>query len=113
MLREENEGYSKLITELNQETMGISPSQFVGNLKSLVGELSVNAFWVCYSVYIMTIPQAYQKCNSPAPQFTLDFFSRKVQLRPQPSDRHTTRSDRMPVTKQKVPHRSNARIWSR
>ncbi|XP_075247054.1 THO complex subunit 2-like isoform X3 [Convolutriloba macropyga] len=42
MLREENEGYSKLITELNQETMGISPSQFVGNLKSLVGKFNLD-----------------------------------------------------------------------
>ena len=39
LLREENEGYAKLIVELNQEiTEKITPSQVIENLKSLIGK---------------------------------------------------------------------------
>ncbi|CAG2219911.1 THOC2 [Mytilus edulis] len=41
LLREENEGYAKLVVELNQEiTEKITPLQVIENLKSLIGKLN-------------------------------------------------------------------------
>ena len=38
LLREENEGYAKIITELNQDSMGeISCDDILSNIKSLIG----------------------------------------------------------------------------
>ena len=40
LLREESEGYSKLITELNQEiSEKLTPEQMLQNIKSLIGKL--------------------------------------------------------------------------
>ena len=39
LLREESEGYSKLITELNQEiSEKLTPEQMLQNIKSLIGK---------------------------------------------------------------------------
>ena len=40
LLREENEGYAKLVVELNQDiTEKITPAQVIENLKSLIGKI--------------------------------------------------------------------------
>ena len=41
LLREESEGYSKLITELNQEiSEKLTPEQMLQNIKSLIGKMT-------------------------------------------------------------------------
>jgi THO complex subunit 2 len=42
LLREESEGYSKLVTELNQEiTEKLTPEVVLQNIKSLIGNVSM------------------------------------------------------------------------
>ena len=47
LLREESEGYSKLITELGQEMDSINHAAFLENIKSLIG-----MYFASYSVAI-------------------------------------------------------------
>lgn len=61
LLREESEGYSKLIVELNQEiTDHITPQSVLQHIKSLIGESTVTA-----SLHSPPLPPLC--CSSPPP----------------------------------------------
>ena len=52
MLREENEGYAKLIAELGQDLSGnITSDLILENIKSLIGKEFVEGIWALVFLY--------------------------------------------------------------
>lgn len=52
LLREENEGYAKLIAELGQDLSGnITSDLILENIKSLIGKAYINLYYVLLSFF--------------------------------------------------------------
>lgn len=52
MLREENEGYAKLIAELGQDLSGnITSDLILENIKSLIGKAFIERLWALVFLY--------------------------------------------------------------
>ena len=58
LLREESEGYAKLVTELNQD---VSHDVILQNIKSLIG---LSMFWpLCFPIFVITISDTCYYCQ--------------------------------------------------